>query len=130
MTCRRRRSSSAKSPAIAVAEKNRSFSIWIDQEPAASPVAPAPTPAPAPAPASSLDKPFIQIGIFSVEANANRAADMLRGDGLSSRVLAQESQGRAFWRVIVGPAPTESDRAAVLDKVKALGFGDAYFVTN
>ena len=98
----------------------------------AAEAAPAPVaaPEPAPAPASSLAKPFIQIGIFSVEANANRAADMLRGDGLSARVLAQESQGRAFWRVIVGPAPTEADRAAVLEKVKALGFGDAYFVTN
>lgn len=87
-------------------------------------------PAPAPAPVSSLEKPFIQIGIFSVEDNANRTAERLRGDGLSARILAQESQGRAFWRVIVGPAPNADDRAAVLAKVKALGFEDAYAVTN
>ncbi len=89
-----------------------------------------PAPTPAPAATSALTKPFIQIGIFSVEANARRTAEKLRGDGISSRVLAQESQGRSFWRVIVGPAPTEADRAAILGKVKALGFGDAYFVTN
>ena len=92
--------------------------------------APAPTPA-APSPtASSLAKPYIQIGIFSVEANATRNATRLRADGLSTNVLAQESQGRPFWRVIVGPAPTSGDRAAILDKVKALGFSDAYLVTN
>lgn len=101
-------------------------------ETAAPAVAPAPVAAPTPvaAPVSSLDKPFIQIGIFSVESNATSTANRLRGDGLSARVLAQESQGRAFWRVIVGPAPNADDRAAVLAKVKALGFSDAYFVTN
>lgn len=97
--------------------------------PAAAP-APAPAPASAPTPVSSLEKPFIQIGIFSVEANASRTAERLRADGLSVRVLNQESQGKPFYRVIVGPAPNAEDRAAVLAKVKALGFGDAYFVTN
>ena len=94
---------------------------------AAQPAPPAPAPAPR---ASSLDKPFIQIGIFSVEDNASRTSERLRGDGLLATVLAQESQGRKFWRVVVGPAPNSEDRAAVLAKVKDLGFADAYFVTN
>lgn len=81
-------------------------------------------------PRSALEKPFIQIGIFSVEANANRTNELLKGDGLIGTVLAQSSNGRPFWRVIVGPAPTADDRADVLRKVKALGFEDAYFVTN
>ena len=101
---------------------------------AATPIAaPAPGPAPAPKPApaaSNLAKPFIQIGIFSIEANATGTADKLRGNGMSAKVIAQESQGRNFWRVIVGPTPNEADRAAILSKVKALGFTDAYFVTN
>ncbi|MCF7700939.1 SPOR domain-containing protein [Loktanella sp. M215] len=92
--------------------------------PAAAPAAPAP------APTSGLEKPFIQIGIFSIEANANETADRLRADGLSASVLAQNSQGKSFWRVVVGPAPTAADRTAVLDKIKALGFPDAYAVTN
>lgn len=85
---------------------------------------------PAPAAASTLSKPFIQIGIFSVEANANRTAASLRSDGMTATVLAQTSQGKPFWRVIVGPSPTSADRAAILTKVKALGFADAYFVSN
>ena len=89
-----------------------------------------PAPAPAPTPTSSLEKPFIQIGIFSVEANADRTNDMLRRDGLIGTVLAQSSNGKPFWRVVVGPSPTAADRAEVLRKVKALGFTDAYFVTN
>jgi len=81
-------------------------------------------------PTSSLEKPFIQIGIFSVEDNAERNADRLRTAGLSARVLSQESNGRPFWRVIVGPAPTAADRDAVLNQVKTLGFADSYAVTN
>lgn len=95
--------------------------------PAAAPATPEPAPA---APTSNLEKPFVQIGIFSIEANANETADRLRADGLSASVLAQNSQGKSFWRVVVGPAPTVADRSAVLDKIKALGFPDAYAVTN
>ena len=94
---------------------------------AAHDTAPAPKPAPA---ASNVAKPFIQIGIFSIEANATGTADKLRGDGMSAKVIAQESEGRNFWRVIVGPTPNEADRAAILLKVKALGFTDAYYVTD
>ena len=99
---------------------------------AAAPVAaPVPAAAPAPAPAaSSLAKPFIQIGIFSIEDNARRTGERLNAAGLTAKVLAQSSQGRSFWRVIVGPAQTSSGRASDLSKVKALGFSDAYFVTN
>lgn len=99
----------------------------------AAPIAAAePTVAPIAAPlvTSSLEKPFIQIGIFSVESNAENTAGTLRGDGMSARVLKQESQGTTFWRVLVGPAPNAQDRTAVLAKVQALGFNDAYFVTN
>lgn len=95
--------------------------------PTAAPVAAA---APLVAGGSTLEKPFIQIGIFSVEANANDTATKLRNDGMSASVLAQESQGKAFWRVLVGPAPNAQDRTAILAKIQALGFSDAYFVSN
>ena len=85
---------------------------------------------PAPAPSSSLSRPYVQIGIFSVEANANGTADRMRSIGIVPTVLSQESQGKAFWRVIVGPATSEAERADLLDKVKAQGFADAYFVTD
>ncbi len=93
---------------------------------ASSPVV---TPAPTPS-ASTLTKPYLQIGIFSVQANADRNAALLTSNGITPTVLAQESQGRPFWRVIVGPSMTSTERSALLNRVKALGFEDAYAVTN
>ena len=105
-----------------------------DITPADATPAPTPTPTPAAAPASqpksTLDKPFIQIGIFSVEANANRTGDNLRKAGVVPTVKRGEVKGKPFWRVIVGPAGTKADRAALLEKARELGFADAYFVTN
>jgi cell division septation protein DedD len=96
----------------------------------ASPAPVAPAPAAAPTGATDLSRPYIQLGIFSVEANANELAQEMQSKGLSARVVAQESQGRSFWRVLVGPATTEAQRQAWLDQVKAEGFADAYFVSN
>lgn len=101
----------------------------LDGTPLAA-AAPLPEALPAAIVASSLDKPFIQIGIFSIEANANTAAGQMSELGLTARVVPQQSQGRDFWSVIVGPATSEADRAAQLDKIKGAGFADAYFVRN
>lgn len=98
--------------------------------PVITPAAAAPAPAAPPAPASTLEKPFIQIGIFSIEANANNTGASLRNAGIIPTILRQESQGKTFWRVIVGPATNTSERAEVLTRVKGLGYSDAYFVTN
>lgn len=99
--------------------------------PAQSAPAAAEAPAPAPAPrASSLERPYLQIGIFSVEQNAENTATSMREAGMVPTVLKQESQGKTFWRVVVGPAATASERAALLKKIKGVGFADAYAVTN
>ena len=45
-------------------------------------------------------------------------------------VIEQSSQGKTFWRVVVGPATSTSERAALLKKIKGVGFDDAYAVTN
>jgi len=97
--------------------------------------APAATPAPAPSqPAapqrSALAKPYIQIGIFSVEANAKRTADQMRNAGIIPTVYEQSSNGKPFWRVVVGPAQSKGERSQLLKAVKDAGFGDAYAVTN
>lgn len=95
----------------------------------ASPTA-APQAASAPSAPSTLEKPYVQIGIFSLEQNARDAASKVTGAGMTAKVLAQKSQGKAFWRVIVGPASDASDRSAQLTKLKGIGFADAYPVTN
>ena len=99
-------------------------------ETAAAP-APVETPKPRPAPrASALEKPFIQVGIFSVEENAQNTATAMRQAGMVPTVLEQSSQGKAFWRVIVGPVTSTSERGTVLKKIQGIGFDDAYPVTN
>lgn len=94
---------------------------------AATPSAPVMTTAPSPVPAAvtpsaSASGRTIQIGIFSVEANAKRAADTLKKAGLAGDVRREESQGKALWSV------TTRGDAATMTKVKGLGFPDAYFL--
>ncbi len=96
---------------------------------AAQQAAPKPKPAVQPQP-SSLEKPFIQIGIFSVEQNAENTATAMRQAGMVPTVKEQSSQGKKFWRVIVGPAADVSERTILLKKIKGVGFDDAYPVTN
>ena len=92
--------------------------------------APAAAPAKAPAKASTLSKPYLQIGIFSVEANAENAAGQMRNAGMVPTIRKQTTQGKTFWRVVVGPAATAGERDSLLKKIKATGFTDAYAVTN
>lgn len=93
---------------------------------------PMPTPlagaSPAASPASTLDRPFVQIGIFSVESNADRAVKTMRDAGLTASIKPGRTQGNAFWRVVVGPATTKAERRDILAQVKKLGFADAYAV--
>jgi cell division septation protein DedD len=95
---------------------------------ASAPVAPKPKPKPTPA--SKLEKPYIQIGYFSVEENANNTGVALRNVGVVPKVLKNETSGKTYFRVTVGPASSASERATLLRKVKDLGYSDAYFVTN
>lgn len=103
-------------------------------EPAASPAVAAVEPAPQPpapaAPTPLPERAYVQIGIFSVQENANNTGQTLRNAGLVPTIYDETSNGRPVWRVVVGPAPTAEDRAAVLDTVRGLGFEDAYFVAR
>jgi rare lipoprotein A len=102
----------------------------IDTVAQTEPAAPAPQ-VPEPRPTSSnLEKPFIQIGIFSVEANATRTGQQMRNAGLLPTIKRGERGGKPFWRVLVGPASTSSERTSLLKKIKGEGFLDAYAVTN
>lgn len=91
-------------------------------ETAAAATAPATTVAPAPAPAALPKGGLIQIGIFSVEANAKRAVDTLSKAGIAATIRQETAQGKAFWSV------TATGGAASLAKVKAAGFADAYML--
>jgi cell division septation protein DedD len=91
--------------------------------PQARPAAQAPAPAPTPNPAPAATKgALIQIGIFSVEANAKRAVDTLAKAGVAATVRQETAQGKSYWSV------TASGGAEALAKVKAAGFSDAYML--
>ena len=72
----------------------------------------------------------MQIGIFSIEQNANNTATAMRQAGMVPTVKKQSSAGKTFWRVIVGPAQSASEIDALLEKIRAEGFTDAYAVSN
>lgn len=87
-------------------------------------------PVPKAPPRSGGGKNFLQIGIFSVETNASNTATSMKTAGLSAQVVKEQSQGKTFWRVIVGPAGSAGERDALKAKATGLGFADAYFVTG
>ena len=80
--------------------------------------------------ASAIDlaKPYIQVGIFSIEQNARNTAEVMHQLNIKPTVKKQTSRNKSFWRVIVGPAGDINERSTLLQKVKAVGFGDAYAV--
>ena len=119
-----------RSDALAPATARSSSKASAAEKPKPQRAAARSAPAQKAKPASGLSKPFIQIGIFSVQQNADNTAASLRGIGIVPIVKAQSSQGKKFWRVIVGPAQNSGERSVLLKKVKDLGFSDAYFVTN
>ena len=78
--------------------------------------------------AIDLAKPYIQVGIFSIEQNARNTAEVMHQLNIKPTVKKQTSRNKTFWRVIVGPAGSMNERSTLLQKVKAVGFGDAYAV--
>ena len=99
------------------------------QQTAEAAIAAADTPTPKPKP-SSLGKPYLQIGIFGVEANARGAVSSMSAKGLSASMSKLTLNDKPFWRVIVGPAATTAEMADMRKTVTAAGFADAYAVKN
>ena len=99
------------------------------QQTAEAAIAAADTPTPKPKP-SSLGKPYLQIGIFGVEANARGAVSSMSAKGLYASMSKLTLNDKPFWRVIVGPAATTAEMSAMRKTVTAAGFADAYAVKN
>ena len=86
------------------------------------PAVAAPAPAAAKAPVAGGKGGLIQIGIFSVEANAKRASDQLKAAGIAADIRAETAQGKSFWSV------TARGDKGLMAKIKQAGFKDAYFL--
>lgn len=77
-----------------------------------------------PAAAASGTGSLIQIGIFSVEANAARAVEQLAKAGIAARISKEISQGKPLWSV------TARGDKATLAAIKTAGFADAYVLKS
>lgn len=129
-------SAAATEAPVATKQKSKGFGLFKKKQKASDgPVAPVVSSEPidtaaVPSPEKTTVKAaapvakagLIQIGIFSVEANATRAVDTLAKAGVTASVRAEKSQGKAFWSV------TASGGSDAMAKVKAAGFADAYML--
>jgi rare lipoprotein A len=86
-----------------------------DPEPVAVPVAPAVPDRQASA-ASAAKGRFVQLGAFSSEANARKAAASVDG---------HVSKAGKFWVARMGPFATKTEADGALAKARAAGYGDA-----
>ncbi|TYT25824.1 septal ring lytic transglycosylase RlpA family protein [Luteimonas viscosa] len=91
---------------------------------ATSVAAPAPTQArPSPPAPTSADGVTLQVGVFSVRDNAERALAALHGAGIpAARMQDVVSAGRTLWRVRVGPV-ADAAIAELSSRVTGLGLG-------
>jgi hypothetical protein len=79
---------------------------------------------------TKLSKPFIQVGIFGVENNANKTKDQMQKLNLQVNILDFQIKGKPYWRVVAGPASSSDSRRSMLKTIKSAGFTDAYFISN
>lgn len=84
-----------------------------------------PATSPAPDPAATGAQARVQIGIFSIEANAKTAVEKLTKAGVTATSRKETTQGKTWWSVV---ASAPGARDALLAKVKGLGFPDAYAI--
>ena len=83
-----------------------------------------------PTKSGKVAKPYVQLGIFGVEANAKNTAQSMRQRGIIPTIKKLEMNDKPFWRVIVGPATSQDELKTILDKVKKAGFADVYAVSG
>ena len=82
--------------------------------------------APATAPEGAPSRPYAQVGTFASQSNANDLVTILGTNGVTAGVRQVEVDGRTLYRVIAGPAESAASLAALIAKLKELGYSDAF----
>ena len=93
----------------------------------------APAQRPASTPAKKIagkETHFVQVGSYGNQDNATLQANKLRRSGHPARVIRQVQNGKAFWRVRIGPFLQRLLAKDKLDRVVADGFYDARIFTE
>ncbi|SFA99117.1 Sporulation related domain-containing protein [Poseidonocella pacifica] len=76
---------------------------------------------------SPLARPYVQLGTFSVVANANRTEGRLRAAGLPVKRQLLRRRGKELHVVMAGPFTSRERRARALDVAHAAGLKDAFY---
>ncbi len=79
--------------------------------------APSVTEAPKP-----LTRPFLQLGTYSTQEEADEISEALRNAGLLPTVVERRFFNQSSWRIIVGPAATQEELDALQAKLIELGY--------
>ena len=89
------------------------------------PVKPQSTPDPSPA-----DLLYIQVGAFSLQANARKIGDAIAKQGIPVIIAPLEQNGKTLFRVRAGPALTPQQAEALLVKIQSLGYDAAQIISD
>ncbi|MGH8238820.1 MAG: septal ring lytic transglycosylase RlpA family protein [Steroidobacteraceae bacterium] len=84
-----------------------------------------------PAPPQTPEALYVQAGAFATEANASRLLEQLRAQGVQKTFVREDRvDGRALYRVRVGPIPSVNEFDRVLARLRSLGLADAQLAAD
>ena len=109
-----------RSPAKAKAEPPQAVSVAQPE-----PVKPQNPPDPPPS-----DLLYIQVGAFSLQANARKIGDAIAKQGIPVIIAPLEQNGKTLFRVRAGPALTTQQAEALLVKIQSLGYDAAQIISD
>jgi len=99
----------------------------VPAAPAAAAIAESPlATTPAEAPAGAPSRPYVQVGTFATQSNANDLVTILGTNNVTAGVRQVEVDGRTLYRVIAGPAESAAALTALVARLKELGYADVF----
>jgi len=76
--------------------------------------------------ARTVSHRYVQAGMFGDMGNAQRAAQRLANAGLPAKLGKRKQNGKIHGVVVTGPFTSQGQLNAALQKVRGMGFGDAF----
>ncbi|MDF1669049.1 MAG: SPOR domain-containing protein [Roseovarius sp.] len=76
--------------------------------------------------ARTVSHRYVQAGMFGDMGNAQRAAQRLANAGLPTKLGKRKQNGKIHGVVVTGPFTSQGQLNAALQKVRGMGFGDAF----
>ena len=73
---------------------------------------------------------YIQVGAFSLQANARKIGDAIAKQGIPVIIAPLEQNGKTLFRVRAGPALTTQQAEALLVKIQSLGYDAAQIISD